>query len=133
MNNINVVGRLVKDVVLGEIPGGTKKIEGVVAVDRAYKKEGRQNTDYIPFNYLGKNLDKLASYMNKGTLVAINGELHIDSFNKDGEYKNYTKISVNRLELLGGKGNVEAKEEKEAVEFTPDNGFSAVDDEDIPF
>lgn len=136
MNNINLVGRFVKDVELSVLNNSeVKKISGVLAVDRSYKKEGRQNTDFINVEYLGKNLDKLASYLKKGTLVAVNGELHIDNYKVGEEFKSFTKVSVSRLELLGGKdrANTEKQdEEKCKVDFSENNEFN-VDDEDIPF
>ena len=56
-----------------------------IAVDRSYTKIKMDNkkTDFIPFEQLGKPMENTSSiYLQKGKLVEIEGELHIDKYGK---------------------------------------------------
>ena len=89
MNKIVLVGRLVKDCEPSVLPGtGTGKITFTVAVPRAYQKDkNNKKVDFIPAEMIGNHTTKLAQYMTKGKQVAIEGELNIDLYEKNGEKK----------------------------------------------
>lgn len=128
MNNINLVGRLVKDAEL-------KKYETnhiltfTVAVDRDYvKKDGSRETDYINCEYSRKDLSKLEPFVKKGVLISITGSLNLDKYTKDNEVKYFTKVRAKDLKLLS-KAQEGAITESEVM---TDNS-QPVDDSDIPF
>lgn len=115
MNNINIVGRIVKDADL-KIYETNNIITFTVAVDRDYvKKDGSRDTDFINCEYSRKDLSKLAQYVKKGVLVSVEGALNLDKYIKDDETKYYTKVRVRNIKLLSKAG-----ENKE-------------DDSDLPF
>ena len=127
MNKILLVGRLVRDAELSFLAGtGTPKVTFTIAVDRAYQKDkDNKKTDFINCEQIGKHVEKLSTYLTKGKLLGVEGELHIDQFEKDGQKKSFTKVKVDRLEFLGGKSdnNFEPSKPK----------FEAIDDPDLPF
>ena len=51
---------------------------------------------------LGKHTENLCQYVTKGKLIAVDGELNIEQYEKDGEKRSYTKVKVDKLEFLGG-------------------------------
>ena len=126
MNRIVLVGRLVRDCEPSVLPGtGTGKITFTLAVDRAYQKDkNNKKVDFIPVEMIGNHTTKLAQYMTKGKQVAIEGELNIDVYEKNGEKKSFTKVKADRVEFVGG-GKAETN--------TLPNGFEAIDDDELPF
>ncbi|NTW44282.1 MAG: single-stranded DNA-binding protein, partial [Anaerolineaceae bacterium] len=50
----------------------------------------------------GKRAESLAGYLKKGTKVALEGELQLDKWEKDGVKHERVKIVVDRLSLEGG-------------------------------
>ena len=126
MNRIVLVGRLVRDCEPSVLPGtGTGKITFTLAIDRAYQKDkNNKKVDFIPVEMIGNHTTKLAQYMTKGKQVAVEGELNIDVYEKNGEKKSFTKVKADRVEFVGG-GKAEAN--------TLRNEFEAIDDNELPF
>ena len=126
MNRIVLVGRLVRDCEPSVLPGtGTGKITFTLAIDRAYQKDkNNKKVDFIPVEMIGNHTTKLAQYMTKGKQVAVEGELNIDVYEKNGEKKSFTKVKADRVEFVGGgKANTN----------TLPNEFEAIDDDSLPF
>ena len=125
MNKIMLTGRLTKDADMSFLPGsGTPKVTFTVAVDRAYQKDkANKKVDFIPMEMIGKHVEKLAAYLTKGKMIGIEGELNIDTYEKDGQKKSFTKVKVDRLELLGGG----------KAEGTAAPKFDPVLDDELPF
>ena len=126
MNKIVLEGRLVKDAEPSVLPGtGTGKMTFTLAVDRAYQKDkNNKKVDFIPCEQIGNHTTKLCQYMTKGKQVAVEGELNIDQYEKDGQKKSFTKVKVDRVEFVGG-GKAETN--------TLPNEFEAIDDDSLPF
>ena len=126
MNRIVLVGRLVRDCEPSVLPGtGTGKITFTLAVDRAYQKDkNNKKVDFIPVEMIGNHTTKLAQYMTKGKQVAVEGELNIDQYEKNGEKKSFTKVKADRVEFVGG-----GKQESNTLP----NEFEAIDDNELPF
>ena len=103
-NKIVLIGRITKDAELSFLPGsGTPKQTFTVACDRAYQKDKNNKvTDFIPCEQIGKHVEKLSQYMNKGKLILVEGELNIDQYEKDGQRRSFTKIKVDKVCFLGG-------------------------------
>ena len=125
LNKIMLTGRLTKDADMSFLPGtGMPKITFTIAVDRAYQKDkNNKKTDFITCEQIGKYTEKLAPYLTKGKMIGIEGELNIDTYEKDGQKKSFTKVKVDRLEFLGGG----------KAEGTAPPKFDPVLDDDLPF
>ena len=118
MNNITLIGRLTVDPEPKIFANGTTSTSFTVAVDRNYKdKEGKKITDFIPCQTMGNTAEFVNNYLSKGRLVAIEGSLQIDRYEKDGQKKTFTKVHVNRIQAL---------DKKDAGNFQPT-------DEEVPF
>ncbi|MCC0686138.1 single-stranded DNA-binding protein [Clostridioides sp. ZZV14-6345] len=131
MNSTVLIGRLTKDPELKYIPvTGTPVATFTIAIDRDYvNKEGQKETDFIPVEVMGKSAEYCASYITKGILVALKGEIRVDSYTdkKTGEKRIFTKVHTKMVTSLeSSKNNKENKEE------TP-NLQAIYDDPDIPF
>ena len=128
MNQVVLVGRLTKDPELRYIPGtGTAVATFTIAIDRDYaKKDGSRETDFIPVEVMGKPAEFCANYLGKGRLVAINGSMRIDNYEKNGERRTFTKCAAKNVQALD-----KAKNDNQGQS----QGFQPVDDleDSIPF
>ena len=140
MNKILLTGRVVRDAELTYIPGaGTPKLVFTIAVERSYQKDkNNKKVDFINCEQLGKHTENLAQYMLKGKKIAVEGELNIESYEKHGEKRNFTKVKIDRVEFLGW----DTKSNDYNVGFTPSfeppggldpQGFESIEDDDLPF
>lgn len=123
MNSVTLVGRLGKDAELKYFEEG----KNVLSYSLAVKGYG-DKINWI--NCRQWNAEKVSNYMLKGKLVSVKGELQVDSYEKDGEKRNFTYVNVNNLELLSSKGDI--SENTLEPQLDP-GGYGAIDDDDIPF
>ena len=141
MNSVILVGRMVSDAELRYIPGsGVAVASFAIAVDRDYiGKDGKRETDFIPVEVMGKSAEFSANYLGKGRLVSIEGSLRIDKYvNKNGENRTFTKVSVRVINALDSRKVEKKQDTKFEPSFEPsevfgDEGFQALNDEDLPF
>lgn len=127
MNNVILIGRLTRDPEVKYLPNsGAPTASFSLAVDRDYKnKDGTVSTDFIPVQTIGKLAEVVSNYLTKGSKVAIQGSIRIDSYEKDGAKKSFTKVFANKIQFIETK-------KQEGDKGTP--SFEAVEnDEDIPF
>ena len=132
VNSFVGIGRLTKDPDIRMLPGTDTQVSTfTIAIDRKYKsKNGEKKTDFLMCETFGKTAEFVSNYLVKGRLVSVEGEVHIDRYEKDGEKKSITKISVSSVSALDKRGDSAAGDSGES----PDPpGFKAVDDDDIPF
>ena len=124
-NQVLLTGRLAKDAELSFLPGtGTPKIAFTLCVERNYQKDkNNKKVDFIPMEMIGSHTEKLAQYLTKGKMILTIGELNIDTYEKDGQKKSFTKVKVDRLEFLGGG----------KAEGTAPPKFDPILDDDLPF
>ncbi|ADK37912.1 TPA: single-stranded DNA-binding protein [Clostridioides difficile] len=135
MNSVILIGRLTKDPELKYIPGsGTAVSTFTIAVDRDYiKKDGTKETDFIPIEVMGKLAEVCANNLGKGRLVAVEGSIKVNSYEKDGEKRTYTKVHANKIKFLDYKKDDTEKEYMFEPKGLDQQGFQAIDDPDIPF
>lgn len=133
MNLVVLVGRVVKDAELKVLNNAnqTNVIKFTIAVDRDYKdKNGEKITDFLPVEFMGKNLTKLASFVTKGKQIGINGSINIDKVNESY----FTKIKANKLELLGtNNSNNDQKVMENGINDTKNSQLIPMEDDDVPF
>lgn len=133
MNSVVLVGRLTKDCEV-KAYDTHQVMSFTIAVDRDYiKKDGTKDTDFINIEYGRKDLSKLAPYVKKGVLVAVDGSLNLDKYTKDGETKYFTKVRAKNLNLLSKAGEGQASAPQPPTGFDDIPVGNDVDDSDIPF
>ncbi|HGT1604973.1 TPA: single-stranded DNA-binding protein [Clostridioides difficile] len=135
MNSVILIGRLTKDPELKYIPGsGTAVSTFTIAVDRDYiKKDGTKETDFIPIEVMGKLAEICANNLTKGRLIGVEGSIRVNSYEKDGEKRTYTKVHANKIKFLDYKKDDTEKEYMFEPKGLDQQGFQAIDDPDIPF
>lgn len=138
MNSIHLIGRLTKDPELKYLESGTAITNFQIAVRRNFKnREGNYESDFIPIQAIGKSAEAAANYLRKGNRCAVDGRLQIDNWKdeKSGEWKSFTKVIANNVEFL--ESAQQSQNDTNGPAFEPqagfEDGFGAVEDDDIPF
>lgn len=128
MNNAVLVGRLTKEPEIRYLPTtGTPIARFTLAIDRDYKnKDGSTSTDFIPVELMGKPAEFVMNYITKGRLVAVQGSIRVDQYEKDGEKRSFTKVAGRRIKAL------DKNKDGETIPDTP-SSFDVVEDDDVPF
>lgn len=129
MNLVMLIGRLTRDPELKYLQGsGTPVANFSVAVDREVTgKDGKKEVDFIDIQVWGKSAENCTNYISKGSKVAIQGSLRIDTYqNQAGENRKITRVNATRVQFLDNKNNNNNK----AFESLQ---FQEVPDGDMPF
>jgi len=144
INHVVLIGRLTRDAELKYTAGGQAVCKFSIAVNRR-KKNGDQWEDEANFFDIvlwGKQGESLQSYLVKGKMVGVDGELRQDRWQQDGQNRSKVEIIANYIQLLGGGGagggdrqnhnNSSGGNSHEPQSYAPsvkDDGFT----DDIPF
>lgn len=106
MNNVNLIGRLTKDVDLRYTQSGLAVGRFSVAIDRP-KKDGQDNgADFPNCVAYGKTAENLANYVHKGEMVGVTGCIRTGSYtSKDGRKVYTTDVSVATVQFLNSRSS----------------------------
>ena len=105
MNKVVLIGRLTRDPDLKYIAStGTAVTNITLAVDRAFKKEGRPEADFLRCVCYGKTAETIATYFSKGRLIAVSGRIETGSYDKDNVKVFTTDIIIEDFQFLESKG-----------------------------
>ena len=136
MNNVNLIGRTVRDVELKYIPNsGTALATVTIAIDKGLSKDKKQEfesqnkptADFLPIVVWGKSAEYLANYLKKGKLLAVQGRIETGSYDdKDGKKVYTTKINASNVQILEYENDNKSND-------TGTQDFHPIDNEDIPF
>lgn len=130
MNELNVVGRLTKDVSITMTEKGVEIGRFTVAVNRPFaKKDDSQQADFLNFTAFGKTALNLDKYCGKGDLISINGRVQSFTYDKkDGSGLGFgLNLIANYVQFLetNKKGNRNLNKE-EQYEHN-------IDEDELPF
>lgn len=107
MNNVQIIGRLTKDVDLRYINGAqgqTAVARFTVAVDRPPKQDGTKEADFISCQAWGRKAEVIQQYFQKGSKIGIVGKIRTGSYqNQQGATIYTTDIEVSDIDFLDPK------------------------------
>lgn len=103
MNQLTISGRMTADPEITSTTSGTTIARFSLAVDRKYAKEGQQKTDFFQCVAFGKLAEIVEKYLFKGSKIIANGEMRLDTVQKDGKNVTYPKVNVNEIEFCEKK------------------------------
>ena len=104
INHVLLIGRLTRDAELKYTSGGMAVCKFALAVNKR-RKQGDQWVEECSFFDIvawGKTGEALNQYLVKGKQVAIEGELHQNRWEQDGQSRSKIEINANNIQLLGG-------------------------------
>ena len=130
MNQVTLVGRLVKDVELRSASNGTKYCFITLAVAKDGKvKEGQPDTDFIEATVFGKTAEYLAAYVSKGALLEILAQLHTRTVQENGQNRTQLQVVVNHVKtLLNG-----AKKQADSSHMFENVSTADISDDEMPY
>ncbi len=101
LNQIVLVGRLVKDLVLKETEQGKKRSFITLAIPRSFKNaEGSYDTDFIDcilWDGIAKNT---AEYCKKGDVIGVKGRLQSRKYEMDNTTKFVIEVIAEKVTFL---------------------------------
>jgi single-strand DNA-binding protein len=132
LNSIILIGRLTKDPELRYTPNGVAVATFTLAVERSRKNaQGEKETDFINIVVWRQLAELCANYLGKGKLAAVEGELHIRSFDgQDGGKRWITEVAAENVRFLSPKDNSNNQPTGASNSLGNEITFN---DDDIPF
>lgn len=130
MNNVNIIGRLTKDVEVRKTSTNKSVSSFSIAVDNLATKDGEKTTSFFNCNAWNNVAETLSKYTRKGDRIAISGSLIQRNYdNKNGEKISVVEINVNSITLIENKKeNASVNSENKSVE-----NDNKINDDDLPF
>lgn len=102
LNQIVLVGRLVKDVEVKKLESGKRVANAVLAVPRNFKNEnGEYDTDFIDVVIWNSFADNTAEYYRKGDLIGLRGRLETNIYeDANGDIRKTMQVVCDRVSFL---------------------------------
>ena len=150
MNKVILVGRLTKDPEVKTTQSQVSVCTFTVAVDRRYKDaNGERQSDFISCVAWRQQAELLGRYFQKGSRIAVVGNIQTRSYETEGNRKYVTEVVVDEIEFVDSKKDSppsreygaaapfspEAEDRSPISAPTPDAGFFPTMDDDttLPF
>lgn len=114
LNQVNLIGRITRDIELKKLPSGTSCGTFSLATNRVYYNQDKEKIEDVEFHNIlawGKQAETLAQYAGKGDLIYLGGRLQTRSWeDKDTGKKMYrTEVVVESFQFApkatNGGGN----------------------------
>ncbi|MEC5422097.1 single-stranded DNA-binding protein [Virgibacillus sp. C22-A2] len=129
INAVTLVGRLTKDVDLRYTPNGKAVGNFTLAVNRPFKTNGQQETDFINCTIWGKQAENLANFMKKGSQVGVTGRIQTRTYeNSEGKTVFVTEVVADQAAFLESK-----KDNQSSNQSIPASEGTEIQDTELPF
>ena len=142
INRFVGTGRLTRDPDLRYTPNGVAVVNFGIAVNRPFKNQNGENeADFLNVVAWRKQAENVAQYLQKGSLVGIDGRLQSRSYEKDGQRIFVVEIQAESVQFLEPRDNSTSNQQKPTQQVNnsqSDDPFADttpidVQDDDLPF
>lgn len=144
INSVILMGRITKDIELKEVSSGISVCKFSVAVERKFKdkQSNERVTDFIDCQAWRGTANFIARYFQKGSMIAIEGELQNNNWTDQNGNKRYSYIvQVSQAHFCGGKSeSAQTASDQTASDQTDIDKFAqavetaeVLPDQDVPF
>ena len=105
MNRVCLVGRITKDPELRYTTTNVATTRFNLAINRQFKDaDGERKADFIPVQCWKKQAENICNYLNKGSLVSIEGRIQTEKYtDKDGNNRNTWSVVADNVTFLESK------------------------------
>lgn len=112
MNKVILIGRIANDIKLNYTQSGTPYIRATIAVNRRQTSRENQQTDFISLVAWRNTASFMSQYVNKGSLVSIEGQLTVSQFSskENGQINRSTDVTVENISLLEPRSVIEKRQ-----------------------
>lgn len=104
MNLFMGIGRITKTPELRYTTSNMAVVKFTLAINRDTKnKKGEYETDFISCVAYNKTSELISKYLDKGSLIAVEGKIQTGSYEKDGKKIYTTDVLVERIQFIDTK------------------------------
>ncbi len=103
LNRVQLIGYLGRDPEMRYTPTGKPYTTFSMAVTRRWKGsngEQKEATDWFNIETWGRLAEICHQYLSKGRLVFVEGRLHTDRYEQDGQTRYFTKVIASQMQIL---------------------------------
>lgn len=111
MNNVQLIGRITKDPDIKSFGKGKDAVDlcrFTLAVRDGKDREGNEKTQFLSCAAWGAVVEIIGKYVHKGDLLAVDGKLVNNNYEKDGQMIYQTEVRVDGVYLLPNRPAEEA-------------------------
>ncbi|MEG1900624.1 MAG: single-stranded DNA-binding protein [Bacilli bacterium] len=104
LNQLVLVGRLVKDIELRETESKKKVTNLTLAIPRSFKNsEGQYETDFIECTLWEQTAINTSEYCKKGSILGIKGRIQTKVIEKGGVKRTVIEVIAEKVTFLSSK------------------------------
>lgn len=139
LNRVILMGNLTRDPELRYVPSGTPVASFGLAVNRTYTAQSGEKKEEVCFVNVvvwGKQAESCNQYLNKGSLVLIEGRLAYRAWEQEGQRRSTLEVRADRVQFLGkAKATSSLTEELRGEEETSEvpSKEEGMTTEEVPF
>lgn len=135
MNRVCLVGRLTAKPELRYTNSNIAYARFSLAVNRTFNNaQGERQTDFINIVIWRKQAENVCKYLNKGSLVSVEGRIQTGSYtDKDGNKRYTTDVAADSVQFLESKTQSQNKQTEETPYDYENKPSKDVSVEDDPF
>lgn len=111
LNNVNLIGRMVREEEIRATSTGKKVLTFTLAVNNA-----NDTANFIECVAWENTAEFISKYANKGARIAVTGVLNQESWEKDGQKRSKLNVVVRDVQLLENKPIAKPQPEEEMSE-----------------
>lgn len=115
MNNVQLIGRITKDPEVKTFGKGKDSVDlcrFTLAIRDGKDAEGNERTQFISCAAWGKVVEIIEQFIKKGDMVACDGKLVNNNYERDGQMIYQTEVRVSGIYLLPNKVQEEDEPKK---------------------
>lgn len=136
LNEIILQGRLTNDPELKTTNSGKSVTTFSLAVERDFSTNGEKETDFINIVAWNNTAEFIGKYFTKGRQMLVKGSLQVRKYQtQNGENRSVTEVIADKVYFAGDKEKTAQSESNgDNTAFSNNaDGFTATEDDDIPF
>jgi len=133
LNNVVLIGRLVRDPDMRYTPNGVAVTTFTLAVDRSFSSnKGEREADFIPIIVWRQLAEACANHLSKGRLVAVQGRIQTRQYeNNEGRRVYVTEVVADTVRFLERAERHQSSDDSDP--FAGEGKPIEIDDSDMPF
>lgn len=106
LNQIILVGRLVKEVEIKELENNKKIANITLAIPRTFKNsDGEYDTDFVDIVIFDNVASNTSEYCHKGDIIGVKGRLQTRMIEKENKKEKLQEIIGEKITFLSSKGS----------------------------
>ena len=145
MNNVSLLGRVVRDIELKYTGNGTAVANFTIAVDRRYKNaNGEYDADFIDIVVWRQSAEFVGKYFKKGSPIAVVGSIQTRNYeNNEGRKVYVTEVVADNVGFVPRDNSQQQSQQQNNNPFAnadfnsndpfETNNATDIDNSDLPF